>query len=60
MFKSATGSGKVLVTELTSRNGKLVVAAIHFEKRHEGMVVNDIAGFHEKNRCGNSNDALDK
>ena len=48
VFKSATGSGKVLVTELASRNGKPVVAAIHFEKRHGGMVVNDISSIHEK------------
>lgn len=48
VFDSATGTGKVMVTELASTNGKPVIAIIHSKKNHGGMIVNDIASVHEK------------
>lgn len=48
VFDSATGSGLVVLTEVASNSGAPVVAAIHLDKRHGGMVVNDVASIHEK------------
>jgi len=48
VLDSATGSGFVVLTDVPSNSGAPVVAAIHLDKRHGGMVINDVASIHEK------------
>lgn len=48
VFRSATGTGLVVLSELQSNNGNPVVAAIHLAKRKGGMIINDVASIHEK------------
>lgn len=48
VFRSATGTGLVVLSEVQSNNGNPVVAAIHLAKRKGGMIINDVASIHEK------------
>lgn len=48
VFRSATGTGLIVLSEVQSNNGNPVVAAIHLAKRKGGMIINDVASIHEK------------
>jgi hypothetical protein len=47
-------NAKVILTELTSLNGNPVVAAIHVEKQHGNLLINDVASVHEKSNAERS------